>query len=60
MSLVRLGQLCTLVALAIVIVMLCGSLRLIPKFGSPGVLLVTAILFSVVGRGLRRRGRAKA
>jgi hypothetical protein len=57
---VRLGQLCTLIALAIVVVVVCGSFRLIPKFGSPSVLLVTAILFSVVGRGLRRRGKAQA
>jgi hypothetical protein len=58
-SLVRLGQFCTLIAFAIVIVVLGGMFGPIPKFGSPSVLLVTAILFSVVGRALRRRAKTQ-
>lgn len=47
-----------LIGLAIVgaIVVLCGLLGYIPKFGPPNAVLIAALLLSAVGRRLYRKG----
>lgn len=54
----RLGAIFIGLAIIAVIVVFCGLLGYIPKFGAPNSLVIAALLFSIVGRRLYRRGSA--